>query len=128
MYNLGSIYVAIPSQPRTLSVKRTGIEATSVQICWEAPLMADSPITYYSISALNLNATDGVDEILVRNTTMNAMFYTVTGLLPGITYELSVVAVSQGGIIFTESQGSDPQIITTEVTDQWCVRCVHVLC
>ena len=80
--------------------------------------MANSPVTFYSISARNLNATGGVDEIVVRNTTTNATFLNVTGLLPGITYQLTVVAVSQGGDVFAMSERSDPQITTTNVTGQ----------
>ena len=84
--------------------------------------MVDSPITFYSIRARNLNSTGGVDDIVVRNTTTNATLYMVTGLLPGTTYELTVVAVSQGGDIFAVSEPSDPQTATTDVTGQWCMN------
>ena len=107
------IHAAVPSQPRILIVDRT--EAISVRICWEDPLVVDSPITFYSIRARNLNATN---NIVIRNTTTNATFFTVTGLLPGTTYELTVMAVSQGGQIFAESQPSDATTVTTEVTGQ----------
>ena len=51
---------------------------------------------------------------MVANTTTNATFFNVTGLLPGTTYELTVVAVSQGGDIIVESQPSNSlQVITT---------------
>ena len=62
-----------------------------------------------------------MDEIVVRNTTTNATFFTVTDLLPGTTYELTVVAVSQGGDIIAMSEPSGPETATTDVTGQWCV-------
>ena len=40
----------------------------------------------------------------------------VTGLLPGTTYELTVMAVSQGGDVIARSQPSDPIVDTTSVT------------
>ena len=54
----------------------------------------------------------------MRNTSTNATFYNVTGLLPGTTYVLTVVAVSQGGDIFAVSELSDPQTIITDVIGQ----------
>ena len=107
-------HAAIPGPPLTLAVDSIG--ATSALICWEPPLVADSPITFYSIKARNLNATGGVNGIVVRNTTTNSTFFNVTGLLPGTTYELTVVAVSQGGDILAESQASDSLPIVTKVT------------
>jgi hypothetical protein len=110
------LYTAIPGQPQSLSVDR--VEATSIRICWQAPLMADSPISFYSISARNLNSTSGVDELVMRNTTTNATFFTVTDLLPGTTYELYVVAVSQGGDVVARSQPSGPETTATDITGQ----------
>ena len=40
----------------------------------------------------------------------------MTGLLPGTTYELTVVAVSQGGDVVARGQPSDPIVDTTSVT------------
>ena len=116
--------IAIPGQPQSLSVD--SFEATSIRICWEAPLSADSPITFYSVNARILNATDGIVEIVVRNTTTNATFFTVTGLLPGTTYELTVVAVSQGGDIIAKSEPSCPETATTDIIGQWPGTCASV--
>ena len=38
-----------------------------------------------------------MNEAIAVNTSTNANFFNVTGLLSGTTYELTVVAVSQGG-------------------------------
>ena len=53
---------------------------------------------------------------MITNTITNDTFFNVTGLLPGTTYELTVVAVSQGGNIVAESQASGPIMDTTRVT------------
>ena len=78
--------------------------------------MADSPITYYSVRACNLNITAAEVDKIVTNTTTNTSFVNVTGLLPGTTYELTVVAVSQGGNVVVLSRPSDPVVDATEVT------------
>ena len=104
-----------PGQPQMLSVKES--EATLLQICWEAPVQSrsDSHISYYMIRACNLNSSAEGNKV-TSNTISNETFYSVTGLLPGTTYELTVVAVSQGGDVIAESQPSGPIVNTTGVT------------
>ena len=80
--------------------------------------MADSPITYYSVRACNLNVTTAEIDKIVTNTTTNTSFVNVTGLLPGTIYELTVVAVSQGGDVVALSQPSYPVVDATEVTGE----------
>ena len=65
----------------------------------------------------NLNNTARVDKI-VTNTSSNITSFNVTGILPGTTYLLTVVAVSQGGDIVAVSQASDPVVDSTDVTGQ----------
>ena len=98
--------------------------ATSFVVCWEAPLEVNSPISFYTVSARNLNDTGGDDgaHVVTRNTTNNSTFSNVTGLLPGTTYELTVVAVSQGGDVVAKSQASEPVVSTTGLTGQWCMN------
>ena len=55
---------------------------------------------------------------MTTNTITNETFYSVTGLLPGTTYELTVVAVSRGGNVVARSQPSDSIVDTTGVTGQ----------
>ena len=55
---------------------------------------------------------------MTANTITNETLYNVTGLLPGTTYELTVVAVSQGGEIVATSQPSDSVINSTGFTGQ----------
>ena len=45
----------------------------------------------------------------------------MTGLLPGTTYELTVVAVSQGWDVVAKSQPSNAVIITTKVSGKLCL-------
>ena len=80
--------------------------------------MFDSPISFYTVNAHNLNSSGGLDELVVTNTSTNATFFNVTGLLPGTTYELTVVAVSQGGDIIAVSEPSNPRIQTTGQTGE----------
>ena len=85
-------------------------------MCWEAPVQSDSHISYYILSICNLNNTQSEGDKVITNTISNETLYSVTGLLPGTTYELTVVAVSQEGDIIALSQASIPIIHTTGVT------------
>ena len=96
-----------------ISVK--GSEATSFELCWKASVQSDSPISYYFIRACSVNSSAEIDKV-TANTMSNETFFNVTGLLPGTTYELTVVAVSQGGDVVARSQPSDPIVDTTGVT------------
>ena len=114
-----SRYSAPPGPPLNLNVDSS--TTTSFAICWEAPLEFSSPISFYTVSARNLNDTGGDDtsaHVVTRNTTNNSTFFNVTGLLPGTTYELTVVAVSQGGDVIAKSQPSEPVVSTTGLTGQ----------
>ena len=101
--------------------------ATSFVLCWEAPLDVNSPISFYTVSARNLNSTGGGNDVVTRNTTNNSTLFTVPDLLPGTTYELTVVAVSQGGDVFAVGEPSVPMTGTTNVTsnNDYCIP-VHV--
>ena len=65
--------------------------------------MADSSILHYEIIARVV----GHGERRVLETDTNITSFNVTGLLPGTTYELTVVAVSQEGDINAKSVESD---------------------
>jgi chitodextrinase len=92
---------APPSQPSIPIIESSG--ATWAFISWNAPLMADSSISHYEIMARAIDH----DEIMTIETNTSATSFNVTGLLPGTTYELTVVAVSQGGGINARSLESD---------------------
>ena len=103
------MHAVTPNKPRNLVVDT--IKATYIIVCWDAPF--NSSVSYYLIDARSLNDTG---RGLVTNTSINSTFFNVTGLLPGTTYELTVVAVSQGGDVVARSQPSDPIVDTTGVT------------
>ena len=106
-----------------ISVKES--EATLFQICWEAPVQSDSPVSYYLLRACNLNSSAESNKV-ISNTISNETFFSVTGLLPGTTYELTVVAVSQGGNIVAESLPSEPIVNTTGVTG-WSINGYNIM-
>ena len=49
-------------------------------------------------------------------TSTPATFFNVTGFLPGTTYELTVVAVSEGGDVIARSPDSASEVFTTRFT------------
>ena len=111
---------ATPGPPSIPVVENIG--ATWACVCWDAPVMADSLISHYQIRACNLNSSAESNNLkATTNMITNDTFYNVTGLVPGTTYELTVVAVSQGGNIIAESQPSGPIINTTGVTG-WSIN------
>ena len=94
---------APPGRPRTLAVENIGV--TWIRMCWDPPFEIESPISYYEVIA---RATDNNNARLVNvSTTDNSTFFNVTGLLPGTTYNLTVVAVSQGGCLLYTSDAAD---------------------
>ena len=92
-------------------------------MCWDAPFEVESPISYYEVIA---RATDNNNAGLVNvSTTDNSTFFNVTGLLPGTTYNLTVVAVSQGGGVIARGPESTPLgNIMTDVTGMCHSVCI----
>lgn len=105
-----------PGAPRTLSIESIG--ATSIRVHWEAPIVVISPISYYLITAHNLNNAGELDT--VTNTTTHVTISSVTGLLPGTTYELTVVAVSHGGDVMGKSEPSESVVAETATLTGEC--------
>ena len=89
---------------------------------WTAPLIADSPISRYEITARSFENSAGV---VMASTMSSVTFLNVTGLLPGTTYELTVVAVSEGGDVITKGPESESAQATTKVTGIY--TCIHAL-
>ena len=102
-----SAIIAPPGQPSIPTIEGSG--ATWAIISWTAPIMADSPISYYEIIVRAVNGS----EILTTGTIGNATNFNVTGLglFLGMAYELTVVAVSEGGNITARSPESDSVVI-----------------
>ena len=90
-------------------------EATSISISWKPPTANSLRVLYYLINADN--SVNSIADIIQVNTTNNRTFFNVTGLLPGITYELTVVAVyTDNGVSIAMSQASSPVTATTGFT------------
>ena len=105
-----------PDQAYGLSVE--SVESTSISITWQPPTLTSIHVLYYIINADNLNSSGGDNNMTQVNTTNNAEFVNVTDLLPGTTYELTVVAVSEDIIMETVSmsQPSSSVVTTTGFT------------
>ena len=106
-------FTATPGPPINPTIKDVG--ATWVCISWTAPLVAGSPISRYEVIARSLDNSQTAGMVTV-STKSSVTAFNATGLLPGTAYELSVVAVSQGGDVIAKSPESEPAQATTEVT------------
>ena len=111
MYHNYTVPTAPPGQPEIPSANT--VDATLIRLHWNATSVVEFPISYYLVNAQSLNSSVRVE---VTNTTTNITTFNVTGLLPGTTYELTVVAVSQRGHVIASSRPSDPVTVTTAVT------------
>ena len=80
--------------------------------------MSISPISYYLITAHNLNNNGELDT--VANTTTHVTISSITGLLPGTTYELTVIAVSHGGDVMGKSEPSESVVAETATLTGEC--------
>ena len=105
-----------PDQAHNLTVESTA--PTSISISWKPPIATSLRVLYYLINADNSVIQNSIDDDIIRvNTTTNVTFYNMTGLLPGTTYELTVVAVYiDGGASVAMSQASSPVTATTGFT------------
>ena len=107
---------ALPDQPRRVRVENS--EATSINLSWELPFAIHSPILYYMIYAHNRNKTterNDLESIAAVNTSTNTTSFNVSGLLPGTTYELTVMAIYQGRENITTRQAA-PSLNNSVVT------------
>ena len=94
----------------------TDIQTTSAFIQWSRPSNNNSPIIYYLINVTCIGQAGPGVILEVHDTAAIVNLYNVTGLLPGTTYELTVVAVSQGGNVIAKSRPSNAEIITTKLS------------
>ena len=78
-------------------------------------MMADSPISRYQIIGREVSGAG----MVIENTTTNATFFNITGLLPATTYSFTIVAISEGGDIIATSPESLAIQDTTRVTGMY---------
>ena len=113
---------APPGQPSIPTIESAN--DTWAFISWNPPLVANSPISYYEIIVQTVQTVDdGAGVIMVTNS--NVTSFNVTGLLPGMAYELAVVAVSEDGNTTAKSPESESAVllgfIRTSMSDYICI-------
>ena len=81
-------------------------------------MMADSPISRYQIIGREVSGAG----MVIENTTTNATFFNITGLLPATTYSFTVVAISEGGNVIATSPESIAIQDTTGVTGMYVCK------
>ena len=107
--------LAPPGEPHAVTTKVVG--ATWIFLTWEAPDMTEYPTTSYEIRR---NDSQIESSPLLLTTGNNDTFFNVTDLLPGTTYELTVVAVSRVGDVIAKSEVDDNFVVQrTEVTGEF---------
>ena len=91
-----------PDRIRKNKVQYNAINLTAINLMWEEPFDSNSPITNYTVSC---------DKCPIKSTTVDATVTSlvITGLIPGVQYGVSVVAVNalasgpDGGIVMVQS-------------------------
>ena len=86
-------YTGPPNPPLTLALEEVG--PTWVFLSWERSFLSSAMISFYEIVAQAVNS----DAAATMNisTSDDRTHFNVTGLIPGATYKISVVAVSEHG-------------------------------
>ena len=84
---------APPDPPHTLSLGDIG--GTRVLLCWEPPLHLPATVLLYEIIAQAVTVNGAAATAVNVSTGDDSTCINVTGLLPGTTYKVSVVAVSE---------------------------------
>ena len=107
------LQTVLPNQPASVAISSS--QAASIDLYWDPPIVTSFQILYYIISAHNLNKTNSVD-VIISNITTSTTSFDVTGLLPGTTYELTVVAVYGKGNPPIKSQANNSVIASTGFT------------
>ena len=93
--------------------------------------MAESLIqSRYEITAYAINLYFAIVNVTTANSNT---FFNTTGLLPGTTYEWTVVAISEGGDVISRSQGSNSVEGIAAVTGvcvwgKGCLYCEYSSC
>ena len=100
-----------PSQPRNVTSKPVEFNQTQLYISWQAPLyLGVPPVSTYIATATS--SLDPTNRIITVNTT-SVLF---TQLLSGLSYDITVVAVSTYGNFPALGPSSDKVTFTTVPT------------
>ncbi len=105
-----------PSPPLNVRLDTDGIGTTSIRIQWFPSAFEGVPP--FSSYNFYVDPPTGFDYSTPRLNELNetTRAFTVTGLLPGVTYRLTVTAVSEAFGAVAESNHSDAFEATTDTT------------
>eukprot|EP00731_Ephydatia_muelleri_P011649 Em0006g543a len=97
-----------PSQPNNVTSNGVSDNTTQLYISWQPPYsMGVPPVSVYMVTASSLDSTN---RIVLANTTA-ALF---TQLWPGMSYDITVVAISGFGGVSAVGPASDKETFSTE--------------
>ncbi len=111
-----SLHLEPPSPPLNVRLDSDGIGTTSIRIQWFPPTFEGVPP--FSSYNFYVDPPTGFDYSTPRLNELNetTRAFTVTELLPGVTYRLTVTAVSEAFGAVAESDHSDTFEATTNFT------------
>ena len=103
--------LAPPSQPRIVTSNLVVFNQTQLYISWQAPLYLGVPplSTYIATATSSLDPTN-------RVITVNRTSVLFTQLLAGLSYDITVVAVSTSGSVSAPGPSSDKITFSTVPT------------
>ena len=107
-----------PSQPTNVISNPVEFNQTQLYISWQAPLyLGVPPVSTYIATATS--SLDPTNRIITVNTT-SVLF---DGLLAGLSYDITVVAVSTSGGVSTPGPSSDTVTFSTVPTGKGLRLC-----
>ena len=111
--SLSCVSLAPPSQPRNATSNPVVFNQTQLYISWQTPVYLGVP----PLSTYIATATSSLDPVIrmitVSATTTSVLF---DGLLAGLSYDITVVAVSTSGGVSAPGPSSDKVTFSTVPT------------
>ena len=105
------VSLVLPSQPTNVTSNPVAFNQTQLYISWQAPhYLGVPPVSIYIATATS--SLDPTNRIITVNTT----FVLFTQLLPGLSYDITVVAVSTSGGVSAPGPPSDKVTVSTAPT------------
>ncbi len=106
-----------PDPPTGVILDTDGLGSTSIGIQWFPPVNEGvPPFSTYNIYVAPPMMSFSIPRFIAFEGNVTERNYNVTGLLPGVTYEFSITAVSKAAGFVAESNRSNVLVATTETT------------
>lgn len=102
-----------PSVPEVVEFRSDEVLSTNITLTWRVPANTGHP----GIISYRITAVGGASPV-VYNSPDNETAQTIPGLLPGVSYNLTVQAVSGYGSVTAVSDPSEPVMATTQFTGE----------